>query len=248
MNRGPAINAAVWTFTTIALLCVLLRLYGRFILTNNFGWDDFWIVISMVSIANDETPCHNTDEFKQVLSLLYSCFASVYVHMGGGRHPYYLGLDRTAAAVRIISIGNIPGIISVAVPKLAVAVLLVRLLNPARYQKAILYTLTLSCVVIQTLCAVFLWVQCTPSAGLWNPVKYKPKCWDLSVTINYFIFSGCMSSFLPQRHLPLLTLAVAYSVFVDFYLAIYPMTVLWGLQINRSKKIGLSCVLGLGCM
>ena len=113
--------------------------------------------------------------------------------MGGGRHPYYLGLDKTAAAVRMITIGNIPGIVSVAIPKLAVAVLLVRLLNPARYQKAVLYTLTISCVVIQTLCAVFLWTQCTPHAGLWNPVKYKPKCWDLNAVINYFIFAGCLS-------------------------------------------------------
>ncbi|KAK4690312.1 hypothetical protein P7C71_g6449, partial [Lecanoromycetidae sp. Uapishka_2] len=77
-DRGPAINAAIWTFTSLALFCVLLRLYGRLILTTNFGWDDFWIIISM----------------------------------------------------------------------------------------------------------------CTPTAGLWNPVKYKPKCWDLNSVINYFIFAG----------------------------------------------------------
>lgn len=137
----------------------------------------------------------NANKLKQILSLIYSSIASVYVHMGGGRHSYYLGLDQTAAAVRMISIGNIPGIISVAVPKLAVAVLLVRLLNPARYQKAILYFLSLSCVVIYVLCAVFLWVQCTPRAGLWNPVKYKPKCWDLHVVVNYFFFAGGTSFF-----------------------------------------------------
>ena len=45
-----------------------------------------------------------------------------------------------------------------------------------------------------------------------------------------------------------LILETAYSVFVDLYLAIYPMTVLWGLQIDRPKKIGLSCVLGLGIL
>ena len=45
-----------------------------------------------------------------------------------------------------------------------------------------------------------------------------------------------------------LILETAYSIFVDLYLAIYPMTVLWGLQINRPKKIGLSCVLGLGIL
>ena len=38
----------------------------------------------------------------------------------------------------------------------------------------------------------------------------------------------------------------AYSAFVDAYLAIYPVTVIYSLQINQNKKIGLSFVMGLG--
>jgi hypothetical protein len=46
-NQGPAILAAVWTLTGIALLAVAARLFGRFHL-RNFGLDDLYIIISMV--------------------------------------------------------------------------------------------------------------------------------------------------------------------------------------------------------
>ena len=41
-------------------------------------------------------------------------------------------------------------------------------------------------------------------------------------------------------------MGVAYSAFVDLYLAIYPVTVLRNLQIDRNKKIGLCFVFSLG--
>lgn len=40
----------------------------------------------------------------------------------------------------------------------------------------------------------------------------------------------------------------ALSGSIDLFLAIYPATVLWKLQMNRKKKIGLSVTLGLGVM
>ena len=48
-NKGPVVLAAVWTLTSIALVTVAARLYGRYRLTRNAGWDDLFITISMVS-------------------------------------------------------------------------------------------------------------------------------------------------------------------------------------------------------
>ena len=53
-NRGPTINIVNWTFTAVATLCVVLRLFGRLRLTNNVGWDDFWILVSIVSVPISE--------------------------------------------------------------------------------------------------------------------------------------------------------------------------------------------------
>jgi hypothetical protein len=38
----------------------------------------------------------------------------------------------------------------------------------------------------------------------------------------------------------------AYSAMVDFYLAAYPVTIIYSLQISLNRKIGLSFVLGIG--
>jgi hypothetical protein len=43
-----------------------------------------------------------------------------------------------------------------------------------------------------------------------------------------------------------LTGGIAYSAFVDVYLAVYPAHALWNLQIKLKKKIALICALGIG--
>lgn len=130
-----------------------------------------------------------TRSFFQLISITYSGLATAYVAAGGGRHPYYLGLPQFSKAVRLAVISNVPGIISVAVPKLAVACLLVRLLNPPISHKIFLYALTTSCILTQSLCAIFLWVQCKPAAGLWNPTL-NPVCWNENILIDFSIFAG----------------------------------------------------------
>ena len=50
-NQGPTVEIVTWLFTSIALITVLLRLFTRFRLTRNPGWDDFWIVLAMVYVA-----------------------------------------------------------------------------------------------------------------------------------------------------------------------------------------------------
>ena len=88
---------------------------------------------------------------------------------------------------------------ALALPKLGVAMLLMRLMNPCKIQRFILYFLSCTCIIFSLLCAIFLWIQCQPSAGLWNPAL-NAKCWSPSILINYSLFIGCKTlSLLPQR-------------------------------------------------
>ena len=179
----------------------------------------------------------------QVVSIVYSGLCTWAVELGNGRHPYYLG-PATSMAIRASTIAFIPGIIAFTIPKLAVAYLLIRLMSPSRLQKWILFSLCISCIFIVSICAVMLWVQCTPSSGLWDPTV-NATCWDPSILVNYSIFAGCENS-APPTSARLKLMNAAYSAFVDLYLAVYPMTVLYKLHISRRKKIGLSLVLGVG--
>ncbi|KAL8829800.1 MAG: hypothetical protein Q9191_001803 [Dirinaria sp. TL-2023a] len=208
-NAGRTINAVNWTFTTIAILAVTGRIIGRLALTHNIGWDDFWILVSLL------------------FSISYTAIESVSIAFGGGRHVYYLAPESLSNAIKFNTIAYVPGIISVGLPKLAVAILLMRLLNIDRRQRILMYCLSIGSIILQTLCVVFFYAQCKPAAGLWDP-SLKPACWSPSVLVNFAYFAG------------------AYSALVDFYLALYPTTVLFQLKINMKKKIGLSCVMGIG--
>lgn len=44
------------------------------------------------------------------------------------------------------------------------------------------------------------------------------------------------------------TAHAALSAFVDLYLAVYPVAVLWKLNMSMRKKLALSSALGLGAM
>jgi hypothetical protein len=61
------------------------------------------------------------------------------------------------------------------------------------------------------------------------------RCCKYEVIVCYFIWRTGLTY-------------TALSGSVDLFLAIYPATVLWKLQMNRKKKIGLSVTLGLGVM
>ncbi|KAM0799558.1 hypothetical protein BDR22DRAFT_784927, partial [Usnea florida] len=204
------INAVIWSFVAVSLLTVVARLFGRIRLTSNVGWNDFWILLSMA------------------FNLIFACIASTAVAAGSGRHAYYIGLPATSKAIRLEVIADWFGIISVALPKLAVACLYTRLFNQTPLHKWILYGLSISCIVTQTICAILLSVQCRPIEGMWDPL-IEPKCWSPSVLIDYAIFAGC-----------------DILAFLDLAFAIYPATILFRLNMSMKRKICASCALRFG--
>jgi hypothetical protein len=47
-NRGPAINAILWTCVSISVLFIGSRLFTRIYITRNPGLGDFFMVLSLV--------------------------------------------------------------------------------------------------------------------------------------------------------------------------------------------------------
>ena len=48
-HRGPAFLAVAVTFTTVASVIVFARLHVRILVKHAFGWDDVFIILSLVS-------------------------------------------------------------------------------------------------------------------------------------------------------------------------------------------------------
>jgi hypothetical protein len=84
-SRGVEINVIGWVFTGIAIATVGLKLFARGHLSNNLGWDDFFIFFSMVSTVSRKH-LTTTNRSIQGLSIIATAFVSYAVTLGLGRH------------------------------------------------------------------------------------------------------------------------------------------------------------------
>lgn len=51
-SRGPEILLFAWLFTGAAIIVVSLRFFTKFRITDTVGWDDFFILLSIVSLVS----------------------------------------------------------------------------------------------------------------------------------------------------------------------------------------------------
>jgi hypothetical protein len=152
---------------------------------------------------------------------------TVAVHAGSGRHVAALTIPQAERALLFTTISFIPGILSYTFPKFAVVILIKDLLRPSRGHEIAIWALAGVNAVLIVLCITFVYVQCDPARVLWT-IGITARCWDPVVLIATSIA------------------AAASSALFDFWLALYPAAVLWGMQINPRKKVALSTALGFG--
>ncbi|KAJ5787089.1 hypothetical protein N7457_002079 [Penicillium paradoxum] len=212
-NKGPEMMAVMWSMTTLALLLVVARVCVRQRILRSFGFDDWLIGASMI------------------FGLAFVAAATVSVQYGYGQHTRALETEAAETALLWNMISFIFGIISFALPKLAVAALLHRILNPNTVQRVIIWGLVSLVAIIATVNILIYVTMCDPPQALWKTsmvVRGEATCRDIWILIDYATFNG------------------AFSAFVDLCLAIYPAIILLRLQMSLRKKIALSAAFGLG--
>ncbi|KAJ5603288.1 hypothetical protein N7537_006244 [Penicillium hordei] len=234
-NKGPKMMAVMWSMTTLATFLVIARLCVRQRMLRNFGFDDWLIGASMI------------------FGLTYVATTTVSVAYGYGQHKMNLKPRSAELALMWNMISFIFGIISFVIPKLAVAALLHRILNPNLTQRIIVWGLV-SLVAVIALVNILIYVtMCDPPQALWKSsmiLNGEAKCRDIWILINYATFNGgercSMGLVIPVTVTDYRHAWTAFSAFVDLFLAIYPGVVLFKLQISLRKKIALTAALGLG--
>ena len=118
-----------------------------------------------------------------------SCTASA--HYGTGRHLATLPPQDAMEAIRLSFITDPFGIMAFCIPKVAVALLLVRIMAPVRRGRWFLYAMTGGVMVAGILDVIFLFVQCRPVTALWDPiVAATATCWKPSILVDYGYFLG----------------------------------------------------------
>lgn len=173
-NKGPKILSVLWTLTALTTLIVAARIFIRVRMLKNFGVDDYLIVISMM------------------MGLAYCGVTTAAVIVGFGRHASTLSEANLELAILLNTVSFLFGILSFTIPKLAVAAMLSRILNPGWMQKTFLWLLTGTAAAVSCICIIFLFTMCDPPQALWqiHLIKEGAKCKDVWMLIDYAIFTG----------------------------------------------------------
>lgn len=106
-----------------------------------------------------------------------------------GRHAYYLTSQERMEAVRVNLIANPFGIMAYSLPNISVAVFLVKIINPTRWQRLSLLGLTIAQSIIAGISCILLFAQCNPSRALWD-IRVKATCLPERVLTDYSYFVG----------------------------------------------------------
>ena len=167
---------------------------------------------------------------------------SASVSHGLGRHVVHLQPHQISNTLYLSAILQ-P--FSYVLPKLAVVMLIIKLMGPKKPRIWFLFSIFTILAIASALCAIFVFVQRDPPSHFWNPTE-PAKCWPPNVLKNLTVFAGC-ESFISKR-LGSVIKRLAWSAFVDLSLALFPMTVFWNLKIKGSRKIGIFTIMGLGIL
>jgi hypothetical protein len=95
--------------------------------------------------------------------------------------PIALKLDLISVAL---------GINALFLPKISIALLLVRLLKPKQWLKFIVISMALIAFMLGVVGVIIEFVQCNPIPGQWDPQRYNPTCWNPNIQMNYSYFVG----------------------------------------------------------
>ncbi|KAF2262888.1 hypothetical protein CC78DRAFT_437964, partial [Lojkania enalia] len=209
-DNGPHVTASISAVAALSTLFAAARLYVRIFIVRKFQIDDYMIVLSVIC------------------GWMSVGFSTAAVHSGSGRHIQTLTPEQIQGAIKYTLIGFVPGILSYVLPKLAVANLLARLLNPSRAHLIWLWSMCTFCFVTMMIAVPIVFCQCLPPKSQWDFSVPAEVCYSKWIGVHYS--EG----------------ASAFSAFVDFYLSVYPAVVLYKIQISMKKKIALSAALGVG--
>lgn len=157
-------------------------------------------------------------------------FVSIAVSHGLGRHMYYLvsNPDEISNVVKWQLYSEPLGILGTTIPKIAVTILLIKLLSPSKIAVAYLWTINIVLNAVSIVCIITSFVQCTPTSTYW--AKKGGKCWDPTMVANLAITQGTLSAF------------------TDFNLALFPISVIWSLQMPWTRKAAVCTLMGFGCL
>ncbi|GAQ42657.1 hypothetical protein AKAW_08778 [Aspergillus niger] len=178
-DKGPQITAVSWSFGSVAIIVVAIRLHTRLILTRKAGWDDFFIVLSLLS------------------AVVCSGLAQTGVHYGLGKHMADISNGEwKIEAFKYTVIAPNFSMVSTTTGKLSVAVFLLRLMgqtaSPAK--RWFLYIFSVIFIAWNVLAIIAIMGYCRPAEKIWRP-EVPGSCFSLKFQLIAGISQASFNAF-----------------------------------------------------
>ncbi|KAI0481371.1 integral membrane protein [Xylariaceae sp. FL0804] len=169
------------------------------------------------------------DDYIILITMLIGIGNSVCITMsyswGLGTHIEYLQLPEITYTVKWVFICEVFGIMCPGFGRISYAFMLLRLLPPSKVRRNLLWVIIgIQYVVdVATICVNF--AQCKPISGYWDKTV-EANCWPATVQTSVGFFQGAVSSA------------------VDLFLALFPISIFWGLNMERKQKLSIMAIMG----
>ncbi|KAM5349258.1 hypothetical protein ACJ41O_005765 [Fusarium nematophilum] len=176
-SRGNTIRSVTWVSVAVPIVIVALRCYTRLFLRKVFGYDDWFIVFSLV------------------LLISYGGIIEAAVQHGLGRHLEWILINLPENTVTIGLLGQVSQpfvIMSCALGKTSFSISLMRLATQ-RVIHILLWFLVASMLILHILISFIVFVRCKDPRTTWNPTIVS-ECWDPNVYLAIMYFIGAYSA------------------------------------------------------
>lgn len=224
-DNGPLIVGITWWLTILCGGFLGLRVYAKLSRRQGLWWDDWILITSWVS-GDICLQCLCTD-ILQVLLFIEATITQIGQLMGFGKRTVDIDPNNVLTIALWTSIGASISCFASTFSKISFGVTLLRLTTEKIRWTVWFCVVTLFLFMLPS--AFITWIQCTPIAKAWNPT-IEGHCWDAVITVNYGIFNA------------------AWCAAADFYLALLPWTLIWGLQMGTREKIGVGIAMSMGVL
>ncbi|KAK8131621.1 hypothetical protein PG984_008059 [Apiospora sp. TS-2023a] len=158
-----------------------------------------------------------------ILLITQTVLSAYSVRLGSGKHIWNIDPSLSEGLLMLQDITTAPSVLAVAFSKASAGASLLRLLT-YRWQRVLTIFIITSIGLLMSGILVLTWVQCMPIQRHWN-YQVPGTCWNPKIVAKFAIGASI------------------WSGVMDIILAILPMPVILGLQMNKREKFGVAIAL-----
>ena len=169
----------------------------------------------------------------QITYLVILIVATRIIQLGGGHHVVYIDPTQVPTILLLNQVVPPFSIFSQVFAKTSITILWTRLMSPDDSGRKLFLWINLAVLwSISIVSTITTYVQCSPPSLLWTgtPAELAQNCWDPKTYTDIAVAQG------------------AYSAFTDFLLALFPIVIVWKLQMSLTRKLSMCLLMGFGVL